>query len=177
MAMAWPRLSLRARLFILTALALLPALAILLYNEVSLRHSREAEVHALALRFGQLAALEMQGVLEGAEGLLLAITQVPAVCSFDAEPCSTYLASVQAQSPHLIGITVIARDGLIRCRTDGSGQGQRLDDRPYFRPCWQRDGSWSASIRSAEFPGSQGCRLRSRSGMRRVRSSGLSWPV
>ena len=44
-------------LFILAALALLPALAILLYNEVSLRRSREAEVHALALRFGQLGAL------------------------------------------------------------------------------------------------------------------------
>jgi hypothetical protein len=78
-AIPHPKLSLRTRLFLLTAVALVPALAILGYNEIALRHSREAEVHALALRFGQLAALEMQGIVEGAEGLLLSIAR--------ARPC------------------------------------------------------------------------------------------
>jgi two-component sensor histidine kinase len=132
-AIAWPRLSLRARLFILTTVALLPALAILLYNEVSLRRSRQAEVHALALRFGQLAALEMQGIIEGTQGLLLAVARTPAVRSFEAEPCRVYLDDVQADSPHLNTITVIDLQGNVRCRTEGTGQGQRLDDRPYFR--------------------------------------------
>src|SRR5690242_14575994 len=117
--MAWPRLSLRARLFILTALALLPALAILLYNEVSLRRSREAEVQALALRFGQLAALEMQGVIEGIHGLLLAVARAPAVRSFDPALCRAYLDDVQAESPHLTTITVIDLQGTVRCRTEG----------------------------------------------------------
>ena len=67
-AISRPRLSLRVRLLLLTAVALVPALVILVYNEVALRRSREAEVHALALRFGQLASLEMQGVIEGIEG-------------------------------------------------------------------------------------------------------------
>ncbi len=133
MAMAWPRLSLRARLFILTALALLPALAILLYNEVSLRRSREAEVQALALRFGQLAALEMQGVIEGIHGLLLAVARAPAVRSFDPALCRAYLDDVQAESPHLTTITVIDLQGTVRCRTEGIGQSRPLDDRPYFK--------------------------------------------
>ncbi len=133
MATAWPRLSLRTRLFILAGVALAPALAILIYNEVALRRAREAEVHALALRFGQLAALEMQGILEGTRGLLLAVARAPAVRSFDAVPCRAYLDDVQAESPHLTTITVIDLGGHVRCRTEGAGQGQRLDDRPYFR--------------------------------------------
>ncbi len=39
------RLSLQARLFLLTAVAIVPALGILVYNEVSLRSAREAEVY------------------------------------------------------------------------------------------------------------------------------------
>jgi hypothetical protein len=87
MAFTRPALSLRLRIFILTAVALAPALLILGYNEVSLRRSREAEIHALALRFGQQASLEMQGIISGAEGLLRAIARVPAVRSFDPEAC------------------------------------------------------------------------------------------
>ena len=99
MTITRPRLSLRLRIFILTAVALAPALAILGYNEVSLRRSREAEIHALALRFGQPASLEMQGNVSGAEGLLRAVARVPVVRSFDAEPCGLYLADIRRQSP------------------------------------------------------------------------------
>ena len=66
MAFQPPRLSLQLRLFILTTVALAPAMAILGYNEVTLRRSREAEVHELAIRFGYLATQELEGTQEGA---------------------------------------------------------------------------------------------------------------
>ncbi|WP_194164629.1 sensor histidine kinase [Microvirga thermotolerans] len=138
MAKSVTKLSLRVRLFILTAVALLPALGILLYNEVSLHRSREAEVHALALRFGQLAALEMQGILEGARGLLIAVASAHGVKSFDVDACTAYLADVQVQTPQLTPITVIDAEGLIRCRSDSMGQGQSLDDRDYFQEAFAR---------------------------------------
>ncbi|MFL5125226.1 MAG: histidine kinase, partial [Microvirga sp.] len=72
-------LSLRLRLFILAAVALAPALAILGYNEVMLRRSREAEVHQLAVRFGQLAAQELEGIVGGMESLLRAVARAPVV--------------------------------------------------------------------------------------------------
>jgi two-component sensor histidine kinase len=128
-----PKLSLRARLFVLTAIALAPALVILVYNEVALRRSREAEVHALALRFGQLAALEMQSIIEGTQGLLLAVAHVPVVRSFDAGPCGAYLAGMQGQSPHLTAISAIDLDGTVRCRTEMPQATQRVQDRPYFK--------------------------------------------
>ncbi|WP_099515852.1 sensor histidine kinase [Microvirga ossetica] len=139
MTITRPRLSLRLRIFILTAVALAPALAILGYNEVSLRRSREAEIHALALRFGQSASLEMQGIVSGAEGLLRAIARVPVVRSFDAEPCGLYLADIRRQSPQLAAITVIDRGGSVQCRS-APGAAARLDDRPYFRQALETGG-------------------------------------
>jgi hypothetical protein len=79
------RLSLRVRLFILTAVALAPALTILGYNEFSLRRSREAEVHALAVRFGELAAKELEGIVGGIEGLLRAVARAPVTRSFETK--------------------------------------------------------------------------------------------
>jgi two-component sensor histidine kinase len=140
MAFTRPALSLRLRIFILTAVALAPALAILGYNEVSLRRSREAEIHVLALRFGQQASLEMQGIISGAEGLLRAIARVPAVRSFEVEACGAYLADVRRQSPQLGAITVLDRSGGVRCRSEPGGIGQRFDDRSYFRQTLETGG-------------------------------------
>jgi two-component sensor histidine kinase len=127
-------LSLQIRLFILTAVALTPALAILAYNEVSLRRSREAEVHQLAIRFGQLAAQELDGIVGGIEGLLRAVARAPVVRSLDASACNTYLADLQAQSPNLTTITILDRDGRVRCRPEmPASPVPSLADRPYFR--------------------------------------------
>ncbi|MCB8820370.1 sensor histidine kinase [Microvirga rosea] len=131
--MPQPKLSLRLRLFILTAVALVPALAILIYNEVALRRSREAEIHALALRLGQSAALEMQSIIEGSKGQLLAVAFAPSVRSFNPDLCVTYLQDVQTLSPHLTPITVLDSDGKVRCRADAKGHGENLSDRAYFQ--------------------------------------------
>ena len=58
-AKPWPRMNLRARLFILVLLAILPALAIQGYNEIELKRSREAEVRADALRLTKFASGEL----------------------------------------------------------------------------------------------------------------------
>ena len=159
MTITHPRLSLRLRIFILTAVALAPALAILGYNEVSLRRSREAEIHALALRFGHLASLEMQGIVSGAEGLLRAVARVPAVRSFDAEPCGLYLADIRHQSPQLGAITVLDRTGSVQCRSAPGGIGQRLDDRSYFRQALESGGFVVGEYTTSRISGRRGLTL------------------
>jgi two-component sensor histidine kinase len=153
------RLSLRLRIFILTTVALAPALAILGYNEVSLRHSREAEIHALALRFGQLASLEMQGIISGTEGLLRAIARVPAVRTLDVGACGAYLADVRRQSPQLSVISVIDRDGFVQCRSEAGIAGARLDDRPYFRQALETGGFVVGEYTVSRLSGRQGLTL------------------
>ncbi|WP_188311817.1 sensor histidine kinase [Salinarimonas soli] len=125
------------RLFLLAAVALAPALAILTYNEVALRRSREAEVHGLALRFGQLAAQELEGIVGGISGTLSAIAKAPIVQSDDIPGCKAYLASVQADTPSISSVAVIARDGQLRCRPGVDPQPMSVADRPYFKAAMQ----------------------------------------
>src|SRR6218665_3338563 len=96
-----PSLSLNQRLLLLTAVALLPALAILGFNEFSLRKAREAEVHAYALRMSELAALEMERILTGAGALMVAVANAPAVQAGAAE-CQGYMQRLQALLPQIL---------------------------------------------------------------------------
>ena len=74
-----PGLSLSQRLLLLTMVAWLPALAILGFNEFSLRKAREAEVHAQALRMSEQASLEVERILTGAAALMIAVANAPGV--------------------------------------------------------------------------------------------------
>lgn len=121
------------RLFLLVAVALLPAIAIQAYNEFDLRRSREREVRELALRQARLAASEMSQILDGVRSLLTAVAEVPAVRSFDAPTCSAYLADLQPKVPHLTTIAALDLAGRIRCRQAEAPATLRLADRPYFR--------------------------------------------
>lgn len=121
------------RLFLLVALALLPAVAIQAYNELDLRRSRENEVRDLALRQAQLAASELNQILEGVRNLLTAVAEVPAVRGFAAAACAAYIADLQSKVPHLLTIVAVDLDGRIRCRHPPASPGLNVADRFYFR--------------------------------------------
>lgn len=116
-----PRLSLSQRLFLLTALALAPALSILAFNEISLRQSREAEVATYALRLGELASLEMERVVTGAAALMVAMASAPVVQGQDSAACADYLNRLQRQLPQLSVIAVTDPEGALRCATSSDG--------------------------------------------------------
>ena len=73
-----------ARLFILVAIAVLPALAIEGYNQFDLRQEREREVRRDALRLATFASGELDRIVESGAGLLSALSRLPAVRNFDA---------------------------------------------------------------------------------------------
>ena len=109
-----PSLTLSQRLVLLTAVALLPALAILGFNELSLRKSREAEVHGLALRTSELAALEMNRILTGAGALMVAVANAPVVVEGGAE-CRNYMNRLQALLPQVLVINITDLEGRSIC--------------------------------------------------------------
>ena len=55
-------MSLLSRLFLLVAIALLPAVVIQAYNEVDLRHSRQKEIRANALQLAESINTEQLGI-------------------------------------------------------------------------------------------------------------------
>src|SRR3954452_18020549 len=101
-------MSILARLFILVAIAVLPALAIEAYNQIELRHEREREFRRDALRLATFASGELDRILESGAGLLSALSRLPAVRNFDAEACSSYVAESEGAFPQyrIIGATV-----------------------------------------------------------------------
>ena len=109
-----PSLSLSQRLLLLTAVALLPALAILGFNEFTLRKAREAEVHAYALRMSEMAALEMSRILTGAGALMVAVANAPVVQVGGAE-CQGYMNRLSALLPQILVINIVDLEGRSIC--------------------------------------------------------------
>lgn len=114
-----PSLSLSQRLLLLTAVALLPALAILGFNELSLRKAREAEVHAYALRMSELASLELERIVTGADSLLIAVANAPVVQA-NIEGCDAYMDRLGALLPQLSLINITDVDGQSICASSGA---------------------------------------------------------
>jgi hypothetical protein len=71
--------ALLSRLFMLVAVALLPAIAIQSYNEFELRRSRQLEVQEQALGLAKLAAAQQQQIVEGIRQVLIALSELPAI--------------------------------------------------------------------------------------------------
>jgi two-component sensor histidine kinase len=109
-----PSLSLSQRLLLLTAVALIPALAILGFNEFSLRKAREAEVHAYALRMSELASLEIERILTGAAALMIAVANAPVVVAGTAA-CDTYMDRLGVLLPQVSLINVTDLEGRSIC--------------------------------------------------------------
>lgn len=133
--MSWhPRnLTITQRLLALTALAMVPAAAVVIFYIISLHQQREREVHALALQHGQLASLEMERIISGAEGILHSLKHSQAVRDLASEGCGGYLAAVQAELPQFLGFALADTDGEIRCSSMMISEPLNISDRSYFK--------------------------------------------
>ena len=109
-----PSLSLSHRLLLLTAVALLPALVILGFNEFTLRKAREAEVHDYALRLSDLAALEMERIITGAAAMMVAVANAPVVQN-GGVGCKAYLTRLGVLLPQVTLINITDPDGNSIC--------------------------------------------------------------
>ena len=110
-----PGVSLSQRLLLLTAVALLPALAILGFNEFALRNAREAEVHAYALRMSELTSLELERIITGAGALMVAVANAPMVQMGDLTECASYLDRMSVLLPQLSLLNITDLEGNSLC--------------------------------------------------------------
>ena len=109
------RLSLTQRVMAIVAVAIVPASAALPFFIVSIHQEREREMSDLALRTSQIAALEMERIVTGAEGVLQTLALAPPIRAFEAPACSAYLAEVVNRLPQLSGLAVADPEGRVRC--------------------------------------------------------------
>ncbi len=122
-----------ARLFVLVVIAVLPAIAILAYNEFSLRASRTAEVHAQALQLARSTAGELDRIIENGKGLLSALSTHTAIRSYDGPACSTYLATLKGNFPQFAVIGAVHPDGHPFCSSIGIPPEATVFRGPFFK--------------------------------------------
>lgn len=127
------QLTLGRRLVLIVLAGILPMLAVLGYNEYSVRQARHQEIHQIALSSAQQAALEIERLVVGVENVFKAIAAVPEVRALEASGCATYLRELKSSMPELSAIVVLDLQGYSKCRSDDVAAGSNSSDRSYFR--------------------------------------------
>jgi hypothetical protein len=96
---------------VLVAVALLPAIAIQMYNEFDLRRARQVEVQNQALSLANLAAADQQQIVQGIRQVLIALSELAAIKARDSQACNAYLAAMQPRFPAFLTFIVTDLDG------------------------------------------------------------------
>jgi len=151
-----PNLSLTQRLLALVAVAAVPALAGLVYFIVAIHQERAREVRDQALRASQIASLEVERIVTGAQGLLQAVALADSVTGRDPAACAAYLDSLASHLPQFRGFDVVAADGSVIC----GSSSLRIAQADVLKSTWFRDaratGRFSVGVYSGAQPGEIG---------------------
>lgn len=125
-------MKLKLKLVAVAVAALSPVVALLAYNEFAVRHARDQEVRENAAQAARQASSEVGRIIEGLEGLLIAVGAMPAVRNLDVSRCSEALASLVAKVGNIRTIFVVDPEGKAVCGS-ANVQGLAFGDREYFQ--------------------------------------------
>jgi signal transduction histidine kinase len=117
---------------VLVAVALLPAIAIQMYNEFDLRRARQVEVQNQALSLARLAAAEQQQIVQGIRQVLIALSELPSIKTRDSQACNAYLAGMQRRFPAFVTFLVADLNGWSFCDTNSDHRPINIAARAYF---------------------------------------------
>ncbi|MCL4294632.1 MAG: response regulator [Anaerolineae bacterium] len=129
--------SLRMRLVALVLLAVVPALALVLYSGIKQRQLAAVEVQQEVLRLTRLAVRSQERLVDGTQPLLIALAQLPQVRSGDPAGCQTLFANLLRQYPGYANLGVIGLDGHVFCSGIPLNRPVNLADRTYFQQALQ----------------------------------------
>jgi signal transduction histidine kinase len=107
--------SLRARLWLLVLLAVLPVLGLILYTDLEQRRLAATQVQEDALRLAWLAAADQAQLIQGAHQLLIALAQLPAVRAGDPVACTTLFTNLLKRYPAYANLGASRSTGEVFC--------------------------------------------------------------
>lgn len=123
----------RRKLALFAAVAILPSLAILVYNESTMRRERAAEVRLEVSQAARQVTAELDQVIEAARSLLITASAISAVADMEPERCNKTLAEITPKVPSLRTVMVVGLDGNIVCHSLAGPMDVNLGDRPYIQ--------------------------------------------
>ncbi|MEA2953824.1 MAG: hypothetical protein QOD40_3316 [Alphaproteobacteria bacterium] len=124
-------MSLRFRLSVLVAIAIVPPLALTAYNTYAWRNFLEHETESEALAAARLVSAELNQLMAGSRDVMLTLVKHPAVPDREEE-CTAYFKSVIADLPNYREAAFIDRDAKFHCSTIPIPPTLDVHDRIYF---------------------------------------------
>lgn len=126
-------MSLRARIILLAVIALLPAVAVLVLNEVSVRRHVVRNAHQAMLAQARLVDHEQGRLQEGGRKLLVSMGLHFAVRSPDTAACRRYIDPLIARVSLYVALFVTDAAGTIVCSAPPVPPGTTIRDQAYFK--------------------------------------------
>ncbi len=120
----------------IVALALLPALGLLLFASFELRHSAVGDAKAEALRLATVAAENQSRIIEGSRQLLGVLASLPDVRRGDEAECRRVLGSLLRGNRSYLNFGVTDSAGNIVCSSLPMAGTVHAADRSWFRRAW-----------------------------------------
>lgn len=124
--------NLRSRIVFLVLLALIPALGLILYANLSTRRANIAEVHQETLRVAQIAARQQQLLIEGTGQLLAGIAETPQLHNGSPTDCAAFLKNLLVGESRYSNFSVADLAGNIICSARSLPQTGNLADQSWF---------------------------------------------
>jgi two-component sensor histidine kinase len=125
-------MTLRHRLSLLVAIALIPPLLLTLYDVVRSQIVLDKEARDQAVAAARLISAELAELIEGSRQLMIAMSRNPAVAG-DEAACAAYFRSVIADIPLYREATIVDTNGGSHCATIPLAADPGVADRVYFR--------------------------------------------
>ena len=128
---------LRARLFQLVIVALLPALGLIIYHAGEQRRKAVSDAENEALRAARLVAANQQRLIDSSGHLLVALSELPEVRNGDAQACGALFARLLGKYRLYASLGVANLDGDVICSARSMPAAVNIADRWYFREAVQ----------------------------------------
>lgn len=128
-----PAGSLRARLFLLVLLAVIPAGALLGYLSLERQQLAQARASTELLHLAQLIADNQEQRIASTRDLLSALARMPELQRLDPVPCHERLAAMLPLYPQYAGMAVADLNGDTLCASSGVTSTINVADRLYFQ--------------------------------------------
>jgi two-component system cell cycle sensor histidine kinase/response regulator CckA len=123
---------LHRRLVFLATLAVLPAIAVMTYDQTIDRRDARARTLDADLGLTRFAAGQQASIFNGADRLLQTLAQFPGLGN-DVEGCNALLMAMLRGHPGYINLSFINPDGTIVCSSNPDSLGLWLGDRAWFQ--------------------------------------------
>ena len=133
--------SVLARLMLVVAVALVPAVGLQIFNEAQARKVRQQLIEDEAMRYLHLVRAEQTRIIEGAEQTLDVIAASTGVQDHNPAVCRRLTTNLLKETARYSTADVMTLDGTPFCTPEGLSEKFNVADRPYFRLALQTGGT------------------------------------